>query len=150
MSNTNDLTEDIIEEKEDEDAAFETNVKLESDSDKDKDGNDEQESAFAIDLTPTFSLQGNLSEIVSTITRRYGEPANEVERQKLSLAVESVPQTTIVAEERVASFTPFARSRNMDQMSLNAAQRRVTINGEQVIFSRSEFQVNLCYLDYVF
>jgi len=138
---TDDSIDTLVDNDDDEDAAFETSVKLESDSDQDKDGRDELESAFEINLAPTFSLQGNLSEIVSTITRRYGEPANEIERQKLSLAVESVPQNTIVAEERVG-FAPFARSRNMNDMNLQAAQRRVTINGEQVIFARTEFQVD--------
>ena len=132
-----------IDDELDEDADFETSqVTLESKIDNDKDGSeDNAEDSFEIDLTPTFSLQGNFSEIVGSITKRYGEPVNDVEKQKLSMAIESMPQNVVVAEERVG-LQPFARSRGFDRAIFEqASQRRITVNGEEVIFARSEFQV---------
>ena len=109
------------------DASFEEATINES-FDSNKDGTSVQQ----IDLAPTFSLKGNFSEIVDSLVRRYGEPLNETEKAKLDLAV---AEETIVSEFD-PNLTAFQRS-----VASDLSSRRITINGEEVIFQRNSFQV---------
>ena len=109
------------------DASFEEATINES-FDSNKDGTPVEQ----IDLAPTFSLKGNFSEIVDSLVRRYGEPLNETEKAKLDLAV---AEETIVSEFD-PNLTAFQRS-----VASDLSSRRITINGEEVIFQRNSFQV---------
>ena len=102
-------------------------------NDLDKDGNSDADLDY-FNIAPTFTLQGNFSEIVNSLVRRYGQPVNETENDKLSEAI-NASEETIVSE--------FDQSLNMFQRSIASAlsSRTITINGEEVIFARSSFQV---------
>ena len=111
-------------------------VFLETDRDLNKDGEIEvklPEPVPIVKLPPSFNLSGNSTEIERSLIRRYGEPVNAQEMNKLMFALNSLPassQNVMVTEE-------FG--------TVMGAARRLTINGEGIIFARSSFQVSLNY-----
>ena len=115
-----------------DDATLEIDATISENGDSDKDGNTDADLDY-FDLAPSFSLKGNLSEIVDTLVRRYGQPVNETEKEKLSLAISD---ETVVSEFD-AGLNAFQRS-----IASDLSSRRVTINGEEVIFARNSFQVS--------
>ena len=111
-------------------------VFLETDRDLNKDGEIEvklPEPVPIVKLPPSFNLSGNSTEIERSLIRRYGEPVNAQEMNKLMFALNSLPassQNVMVTEEF---------------RTVMGAARRLTINGEGIIFARSSFQVSLNY-----
>ena len=116
-----------------EDAPLDNTLTITENNDLDKDGNTDADLDY-FNIAPTFTLKGNFSEIVDSLIRRYGQPVNDTENEKLSQAI-SASEETIVSE--------FDQSLNMFQRSIASAlsSRTITINGEEVIFARSSFQV---------
>lgn len=114
-----------------DDATLEIDATINENGDADKDGNNDADLDY-FDSAPTFSLKGNMSEVVDSLVRRYGQPVNETEKEKLSLAISD---ETVVSEFD-AGLNVFQRS-----IASDLSSRRVTINGEEVVFARSSFQV---------
>ena len=71
-------------------------VFLQTDRDLNKDGEIEvkvPDPVPAIRLPPSFLLTGNSTEIERNLIRRYGEPVNALEMEKLAFALNGLPES---------------------------------------------------------